>query len=453
MQLAKQFSKYIEENALFTKEDRLLVAVSGGVDSIVLSYLLCLNCYRFSVAHCNFGLRGEESDQDEALVKSWTRTMGARYHRKSWDTEAYAKKNKMGIQETARVLRYQWFEELRTKHDYQYLLTAHHQNDSIETFLFNFIKGTGIHGLHGILPKSGWIVRPLLCVTKTDILEFAERDGLKYREDASNLTDKYSRNFIRHHITPLMKQINPAFEQTAIENINRLKQAEALMDWAVQKIRTHATKQEDDLIKINVKQIQDSPAPTTVLYEIIKEYGFNPTQVTEILKEGLSGRQFYAPNHRLLVDREYFIIQSFAFPKLTTPLWSRVYHPYDATNGNMEFGKMSLHWNLLLPPWTEGSVSDANPNIASLDFDKLTFPLTIRNWQKGDKFKPYGMGGKTKKISDYFNNLKLSIFEKERAYVLLSATDLIAWVIGYRIDEQFKVTDTTKAILKLNVMT
>ena len=280
-----KFNNYIDENNLFTKEDKLLVAVSGGVDSMALLCLLWTNNYNFGIAHCNFQLRGDESNQDEQFVERFAPFVTDKFHKKRFDTEGYALAEKMGTQEAARELRYAWFEELRQTFDYQYILTAHHASDSVETMLFNLSRGTGLKGLTGIKPKNGYLIRPLLFASKTDILSYVKEYNIVFREDSSNKTDKYARNLIRHSVVPKFKKLNNEFEQNALNTINKLNEAQDLIDFTVNKVRLDIVSKRNNQTFISINELKKLPAIKTVLFQLIKTFNFNEHQIELIVND------------------------------------------------------------------------------------------------------------------------------------------------------------------------
>lgn len=434
--------KYIASQNLVATGEKTLVATSGGVDSMVLCHLFHDSGLPFDIAHCNFQLRGEESDGDEFLVKKLAETLQVAFHTIRFDTKLFAEQNKISIQEAARQLRYTWLEKTRQLADCQLIATAHHLDDSIETLLYNFTKGCGIRGLHGIPPVNEKVIRPLLFATKKEIIAFAELEKIKFREDASNLTDKYSRNLLRHHAIPVFEKINPAFQKTAGENIERLREAESLYDFALDRIIADVVEKGASEWRIDLKKLRSYPAPATVLFEILKPFGFNNSQVRDILQsaDNQSGSIFHATTS-LLVDRSFLILSLGENIGGVYFLHKIPSSPVVLPDG-LELGLYQAR----LPPSLDGG-----PNTAWLDADRLQFPLLFRHWQPGDKFCPLGMSGKQQKLQDFFSNHKLSRFEKERVWLLESGGE-IAWVLGMRLDDRFKVTDTTKTIVKAVIL-
>jgi tRNA(Ile)-lysidine synthase len=347
----------------------------------------------------------------------------------------------------ARDLRYEWLEKIRTENKFDYIATAHHLNDSVETVFYNFTKGCGIRGLHGILPKIEKIIRPLLFATKEEIENFAKKEGITWREDASNATDKYARNKIRHHVIPILKELNSNFEKTAEANILRLQETEALYDFAIQSIKKDIVKKDGEILYIAIQKLRDSPAPMSILFEILKSYHFNNRQVEQILKatdfsknDTLSGKRFYANAYCLLVDREFLILKK----ETTTDIEHVLIFEND---DQIQLSHHILNIKIVEKP----TQFLPNNQIAILDVEKLHFPLKLRKWQAGDSFCPLGMKGKRQKLQDFFSNNKFSQFDKSATWLLENQGE-ICWIVGYRIDERYKVTDSTNSCLRLEVI-
>lgn len=431
-----KFQDFVIANELFAPDERGLLAVSGGVDSVALAHLFHFVGYNFGIAHCNFQLRGEASDGDAIFVKKLAEQFNVPFFSASFDTQAFADEQKISIQMAARELRYAWLEKIRQQHDFQWIATAHHLNDSIETFFYNFAKGTGIRGLQGIPMKNERIIRPLLFATKDEILAFANAENLAYREDVSNEESKYDRNKIRHHVIPPLREINSDFEQTSAGNLRRIQETTYLFDWALAQIRREAVEETSGGIRIDVaKVLEHPPAVQTILYEFLYPFGFHADQIGQMLEsfERQSGPIFYSETHRLLVDREFFIIEKQAFDTDQTLFVIPVGTQEFRTDvGNFTFVRKT----------GRPEIFTSDSFIVHLDAKRITFPLTLRHWQAGDFFYPLGLSGKRQKLQDFFTNQKLSRFEKERVWLLLSGED-ICWVVGYRPDERFKITDET----------
>ena len=447
-----KFENYISENNLFTKKDKLLVAVSGGADSMALLCLLWENNYDFGIAHCNFQLRGEESNGDEVFVERFASFITRNFHKKRFDTEGSALANKKSIQETARDLRYAWFEELRQKYDYQYILTAHHGSDSVETMLFNLSRGTGLKGLTGIKPKNGHIIRPLLFANKNDILSYVKEYKILFRHDTSNETDKYARNFIRHNIVSQLTELNPEFEQNALNTINRLEETQQLIDFSINAIRSKIVKTNAHQTLISINQLKLMPANKTILFELIKDFGFNGQQVLAILTDAKTGAKFFSATHELLIDRTNFIVQNIDNQENT----KKNKTPNSGTDGRyFEISEKTKSLNIKGCQLSFNKLKELNPtiikdiNTAQLNYTQLIFPLKLRHWHIGDRFQPLGMNGNSQLVSDYFQQQKLSEFDKKNVWILENGDGRICWIVGFRIAEPFKLLETTKEILTI----
>ncbi|MEM7101733.1 MAG: tRNA lysidine(34) synthetase TilS [Bacteroidota bacterium] len=441
--MLRKFKTYMDEIIKLHDQQVILLAVSGGVDSIVLAHLLFECEFPFAIAHCNFQLRGETSNADATFVNQLAERYGVPFHEKCFDTQNIVKANKKSIQETARELRYEWFNELLTNLEYHYLATAHHLNDAIETMLYNLTKGTGIKGLHGILPRKGNLIRPLMFASRHEIEAFALQNNLDFREDVSNLDTKYSRNKIRHEVIPSLKTINPSLEKTFEENIGRFQEIEAIYEWAIKQLKGDAQKQVGKDLEIDLRSINASPAPKSLLFEILKDKGFSADHVTNILEEQStsSGRTFFSPTHRLVTDRGKLLVSEVnADHKIKEVLVKENQTSIQLASDKFSFSKIDK---------SEVNFSEGK-NVAFLDLDKISFPLTIRRWQQGDTFQPLGLRGQSQKVSDFFVNNKLSILEKEKVW-LLETNRHICWIAGYRLDERFKISDLTRRILKVKL--
>ena len=438
----KLLVSYIKKEKLFTLSEKMLLTVSGGIDSIVMCDLFNKAGLNFAIAHCNFQLRGKESDEDELFVKQLAEKYNVRFFCNRFDTSSYADKKGISIQMAARELRYEWFEEIRKKEKLSYIATAHHQDDSIETFFINLIRGTSISGLHGILPKQGRIIRPLLFTKKEEIEKYAKINKLQHREDSSNASDKYVRNKIRHDIVPILKQLNPDLENTMNETLQRLRDVELIYKNEIENKRSVIVKEEKNCSVISIKQLKKLQPLATYLYEFLKPYNFNASTVETIIDglDGESGKQFFSATHRVIKDRDYLLVESLK-SKVQSLKDSNSIFQIDNDQEEFSVDGLKLKISTILNPKSK----ILNPNSsAAIDLDKLKFPLEIRKWQKGDVFYPLGMKGK-KKLSDFFIAKKLSISQKENTWLLTSAGKIV-WIIGLRIDDRFKITDKTKKI-------
>jgi len=435
--MINQFKEFIKKEKLFTRKHKILAAVSGGMDSVVLCYLLHKAGFDFGIAHCNFQLRGKESDKDEKFVSQLAGYFQVPYYIKKFDTQTYIKKHKVSVQMAARELRYSWFEEIRMKNSFDYLAVAHHQNDEIETFFINLIRGTGIAGLHGIKAKTGNVVRPLMFAGKKEIEEFAKKNNISFREDSSNSSLKYLRNKIRHKLIPMLKKLNPDIEDAVKSGIQRIRQMEGVFHEIVEEKKKDIVKQEGGFVRFEIRKLLSLPHNELFLFEFLKPYGFSGDIIKKISKslKGISGKKFYSSSHILVKDREHLII-----------------YPISKTSGYKEFKIYENTKEIKAPLYLKFKKLNISKNfevmkdskIAMLDFDKLSFPLMLRKWQKGDYFYPFGMSGR-KKLSDFFTDLKLSLPDKENAWLLCNSNDIV-WIAGYRIDNRYRITGKTKRV-------
>ncbi len=452
--MIRKFIDFVHREHLFQKNDRILIAVSGGMDSVVMTHLFQEAGFQFAVAHCNFQLRGKESDEDEKSVKSLAEKFGVDFFCEHFDTTKYAEQKKISIQMAARDLRFEWLEKIRRENKLTSIALAHHLNDSIETVFLNLTRGTGIAGLHGILPKHERLIHPLLCFTRDEIKNFAEKNKIDFREDSSNISEKYLRNKIRHSVIPVLKEINPDLEKTFEENFTHFRDAETIYQFAIQKLKQSLIENEKGILKIPILKLQLQPAYASLLFELIRDFGFNKDQVTEIVKclNEQSGKIFLTEKYRLIKDRKFLFIEPHPLP-LSQGEGSG-FVQIEETIRNISFNKLHLHLRQIESKTYNMSHSK---EVGEFDLEKIQFPLTIRFWKKGDYFYPLGLGKRNnpdkpgkKKLSDYLTDLKLPLHEKERIVVLLSGEHLI-WVIGHRIDERFKVSEKTKKILRIEL--
>jgi tRNA(Ile)-lysidine synthase len=429
-----RFQAFINENQLFSKDARILLAVSGGLDSVVMAHLFQRAGWHIAIAHCNFKLRGTASDADALFVVELSRELGVPCFSTAFDTQAFAERHNMSIQMAARELRYNWLESLRQLIDYQHIATAHHQNDAIETFLYNFTKGAGIRGLQGLPMRNGCIIRPLLFATKAELAQLAETWGCAYREDASNAEDKYARNNIRLQVVPVLKQLNPALEQTAAANFQYLGDALQLYEWALKQIRQAVLQDTANGWRIDRKQLQQYPAAATLLYEWLHPMGFCADQLTQAL-QARTGATFQAQSYILLVDRSFFIIEKKAY---ITENEQFIIHS-DVEELLLPVGKLTFEYKTGRPAYL-----NPDPFVVYLDAETLHFPLMLRHWQPGDYFYPLGLNGKRQKLHRFFINQKIPLTEKGRIWLLTSG-QAICWVLGMRADERFKISPDTRA--------
>ncbi len=440
--LLRRFIQFNKEKSLLKATTRIMVAVSGGLDSVALCLLLSEAGYRFAIAHCNFGLRGAESDADESFVKEYAAKLGVELFSIRFDTTGYAAGNKVAIQEAARKLRYDWFEEIRQQHSFDYIATAHHLNDSIETVLFNLAKGTGIKGMRGIQYKNGKVIRPLLFATRDEVADYLAAKGGTFREDSSNASDKYSRNFIRHNLVPLFREINPSFEHTFASNLKSFEEIEGFVDKHLKAIYKTLVFPAGSFEKIAIAKLKQLAEKRTVLFSILQKYGFNNAQVEDILA-GLDngvGRQFLSATNRVVQDRQFLIVTELAAEKASV-----IFVDKDTTDVRFGNGTLSIAYSE-----TSNATISKQQNVAQLDASRLKYPLLLRQWKDGDYFYPLGMGMKKKKVKKFLTDIKLPLHEKEKVWVLESDKKIV-WVVGYRIDERFGIANNTKEICTIAV--
>ncbi len=432
------FKAYIQSKKLFRQSDRILLAVSGGVDSVAMVKLFKDAGFNFGIAHVNFGLRGKDSDGDEAFVKDLADQSGVPLFVKHFETKQYAAFQKISIQMAARDLRYAWFDEILQENGYNSIATAHHLDDQAETFFINLLRGTGISGMHGILPKQGKIIRPLMFTTREKIMDYAKLMNLTWREDHSNKDRKYLRNKLRLDVLTEFNKINPQFSQKLNETICHLRDVESIFNNHITGITADLVQHTPDGILISIDWIYEYEPHDTYLFELLKPYGFAFPVVKEIVRslDTFSGKIFYSPTHRLLRDRENFIIQPLSELGSNPLPGERVSIGKDVSNIEHPVC-LCFHQTDRLSELPMGKAS-----IACLDMDKLAFPLKLRKWEKGDWFIPLGLKGK-KKLSDFFVDQKVSVADKEKTWLLLSGNDIV-WIIGKRIDNRFRISPKTK---------
>lgn len=440
MDLLKQFVHNWQKQFSISTNETVLLAVSGGADSMVMAYLFHKANMPFAIAHCNFQLRGIEADGDEELVKTWAAANKVPFHNIRFNTQQFAEEEKLSIQEAARKLRYEWLEEIRKTNGFAAIATAHHANDNAETLLINFFKGTGISGLHGILEKNGHVIRPLLFASRKDIETFAEANNIAYRNDSSNSSDKYLRNAVRNNILPVIANHFPSIISNLGDNIERFKQVEIVYKNAIKKQLDKLTEQRGADIYIPVLKFKKLQTKETVGYELFSSFGFSPLQVQHILEllDAPSGKYIESELYKIIKDRNFLIITK----KDTHSTDTILIDNYPATIQTPE-GKFVLSFSV-------DNVYPEDDNSAFIDLDKVQFPLLLRKWKTADYFYPLGMGMKKKKLARFFIDKKLPLHLKEKVWVLESQKKII-WVAGMRLDERFKITPSTKNILKLEI--
>lgn len=436
--MVSSFKQYIEQHHLIKAGQRILIAVSGGIDSIALFHLLRLSGYTISIAHCNFQLRGKESDDDESFVKFLASEYDVPFFSNHFNTLQYAEDHQLSIQMAARELRFQWFDELKTQYSFDKIALGHNQNDEVETFFINLFRGTGLTGLHGILATRDHFIRPLLFATRLQIVSFIKENNFVYREDSSNKSDKYLRNRIRNHLLPLINEIHPEGGVKQIHNsIVKVKGSEQIYKQCIEEKKNLVLKKTGDKIVIDLKKLQSLTPIETYLFEFIHPFQFNETQIAQLLNcFKSSGKRFFSPTHQLLVDRNEIIIE---------PLHEKKNDVIYIDKTEFEL-LQPIHLTFKIIPFKKELPIPTSSHIAYLDVEKLIFPLILRKWQKGDYFYPFGMN-KPKKLSDFFIDNKISVFEKEATWLLCSAEN-IAWIVGKRLDNRYKINKyTSKAFV------
>jgi tRNA(Ile)-lysidine synthase len=429
------FTDFIEQNNLFDQRSKVLAAVSGGIDSVVMVHLLKSAGFSFGIAHCNFQLRGDESNSDQQFCENLARQLDVPFHTIRFDTLKHVADNKVSTQMAARELRYQWFEQIRHQFGYSVIALAHHQNDTIETILLNLTRGTGIAGLHGILPKNGPLVRPLLFLKREEIQQVITQNKITYVEDSSNSSAKYARNKLRLEVIPKLKELNPNLERTFENNVQHFRDLEALLEQRMVELRAKLIARDNEyhILLSHIKELQPK---RLLLFTLFQEYGFNETSINDLIAalDKHSGRVFESTGFRLILDREKLILA----PKNTESTLLTVINAGDHEVRYTNYKLNVLHDDSPL-------IVKNNPMALSVDSDLLIYPLTLRPWQKGDQFYPLGMKTR-KKLSDFFIGQKVPVHQKNEVPLLVNGNNEIIWIGGYRPDNRYKVTDNTKKV-------
>jgi tRNA(Ile)-lysidine synthase len=434
-----RFLSFIGENNLFNPDEKVLLAVSGGKDSVLMTHLFNEAGFKFGIAHCNFQLRGDESREDASFTSQLALKLGVPYFNISFDTAQYAKEHQLSIQMAARELRYNWFEEVRSEGGYNYIALAHHQSDTTETVLLNLVRGTGIAGLHGILPKRDRLIRPLLFLKRDEIDTIVESNNLPYREDSSNSSNKYARNKIRIDVIPALKEINPLLEDTFEKNGKRFQELEDFLNQQVSHLREQLfkTNPSGDLI-IQIEALKNLQPQRLMLYELFKPFNFKEPVMDDLAKswDRHAGKIFESVHYQLLLDRGQLILSE-----------RNIFTEYEKL---IEEGDAITRWGNLVVNISEAERSNTDirkqPSLAYFDKELLQFPLKLRHWKEGDYFHPFGMKGR-KKLSDYFVATKVSLRDKKRIPILENGNGDILWVVGYRADDRYKITAHTKKVI------
>jgi tRNA(Ile)-lysidine synthase len=430
------FTAFAQQNSLFTRQSKIIAAVSGGMDSVLMAHLLNAGGYQFAIAHCNFQLRGDEAIRDQAFCKQLADNLNVPFHTINFDTTHYAAEHKLSIQMAARDLRYAWFEQLRQQLAFDVIALAHHQNDTIETILLNLTRGTGIAGLHGIQPKLGSLVRPLLCLTRDEVAATVKADEITFVEDSSNSSVKYARNKIRHEVVPKLKELNPNLENTFQDHLQHFNELEQLLEMQLDQLRSTLFVQHQNEIHISIAPLQNLKPQHLLIYGLLKPFGFNVTSVSDLITSlgKHAGRKFEATDWNLILDRDKVIISQVGSSESQSIT-------IDEQATQIDFNNNSLKLSHTIPPYEIVN----NTNIAAIDGELLSYPLSIRTWQQGDYFYPLGMKTR-KKLSDFFIGQKVPVHRKNQIPVLVNGNGDIIWIAGFRVDNRYKITPGTKKI-------
>ncbi|WP_256013292.1 tRNA lysidine(34) synthetase TilS [Desertivirga xinjiangensis] len=435
-----RFLSFVAQQKLFNPTDKVLLTVSGGRDSVLLCHLFNAARLDFGIAHCNFGLRSEESDADELFTKDLADSFKVPFYSVRFDTSDYAQSRSISTQMAARELRYNWFEEIRQTYGYQYIALAHHASDTTETVLLNLTRGTGIAGLHGILPKRDFLIRPLLFLSRDEISVIIESENIPYREDSSNLSSKYARNKIRLEVVPRLKDLNPGLDETFEANARRFIQVEDFLNTEVGKLRERLFIQiSKTQFEIRLEDLKSLSPKQLLLYELFKPFGFSEAVLTDFAQswESQPGKLFKSQTYTLLLDRNRVLLEKKSEQHHSSEIL------FDLKGNDVVFGSTRLIFDI-----REIGSTMISPlkDKAFFDFSLLQFPLKLRQWNIGDYFFPFGMKGK-KKVSDLFRELKIPLTEKKNIPILENANGDILWVVGYRSDNRYKVSSQTKKVI------
>ena len=435
--MLKKLNHHIANNFSFLRDKKLLIACSGGLDSVVLSRLLKELNFNISLAHCNFSLRGKESDGDENFVIAFADKLSIPVFTNTFDTKQFAKDEKISTQMAARGLRYSWFEELTKQHSFDYLLTAHHLDDDLETFFINLSRGTGLRGLTGIPAINGSVVRPLLNISRNEIHTYAKENNISWREDSSNASTDYLRNKLRLEVIPKFKEATENVLQSFQQTQKHLQESQLLVNDYMILIQNLVLTQSEEGFSLNIEKLQELPNTNALLFELLSPFGFTAWEdISELLK-AQSGKHIFSETHQLLKNRDELLLT-----KITSEDKNEIIIISEGTE-QIET-PVKLQFEMV------SSISETNKNTAYIDYQKLNFPLQLRKWKEGDYFYPFGMKGK-KKLSKFFKDEKLSLVAKEKIWVLCSKNKIV-WVIGMRSDSRFKVENHTREVLKITLI-
>ncbi len=436
--LLTRMKEFIREEELCSPSDHILLAVSGGIDSMVMAHLMIKAGYNCGVAHCNFSLRGRESDEDEAFVRRWSEDHHLPFYSRRFDTLDHARRHGLSVQMAARELRHRWFRQVMHEHGYDRLALAHNRNDLAETILINLVRGTGLRGLRGMPARHDELIRPLLFATRAEIESWAHEKKVPWREDSSNSGLKYLRNRIRHQIIPLLEELNPSFVDTLAATAKRLAGHEEIFERYLEEVRPRLLTGTEERRLIPLDMVRQLPARDALLLELLTPYGFSPPTVTRILDalDAPPGRQFFSPQYRLVKDRDHLILTPLADDDRDRRFYVDEGTPAIETPLRLRFTLLDRTPAFRIP---------TSPYTAAVDAARITWPLVIRRWQPGDYFRPLGMKG-MKKLSDFFIDRKLSLVEKEELWLITDGEKII-WIPGLRLDDRYKITDRTEKIL------
>jgi tRNA(Ile)-lysidine synthase len=439
--MLEKFKKFVSDNNLFKPGDRILLAVSGGIDSMVMTHLFMQTGNEIGIAHCNFSLRASESDLDEEMVSRYAAEHNIELFSTRFETKAYAREKGLSVQMAARELRYRWFEQIRKEHGYDSIAIAHNLNDNIETLMINLIRGTGVPGLTGMKPEFNNIIRPLLFATRQEIIYYCNRNMINYREDLSNADTKYLRNKIRHLIIPLLKEINPSVESTLNETAERFTGINEIVNDYINNLRDKVSGITDEHIAFNISLLKPYIHKKVILFELFRPYGISDVALTDLIHiiEGKTGGRLFTGTHRIIKNRKELLVQSTRHEKDGISLILSLSH-LERIPEIEDVRFVSISGEFEIPD---------GPSIACIDPDKLSYPLVVRKWNTGDYFYPLGMNHR-KKLSDYFIDRKYSIFDKENALIIESEGKIVC-ILGDRIDNRFRITDSSKNALIINV--
>jgi len=450
LSMYQAFITYVMQHRLLREDSSVLLAVSGGMDSVVMADLFRQSPWPFAIAHCNFQLRGTDADQDQRLVEETAERLGVPFFVRAFDTETEARASGESIQMAARRLRYEWMEKVRAENGYEVIATAHHLDDAIETLLINITRGTGISGLKSIPRKAGHIIRPLLFSTREEIAAYCRESGLAFREDRSNLEKKYARNKIRHQVLPALKDLNPSLPSTLARFFERMEATEDILALMIDQQKKTCTRMEGDQLLISIPALRVLPWQHFFLYEWVRDHGFSETQCKEMLssKDMQPGKCFHSNTHEALIDREEIIVHPIRPAAAPGHVYAEI--PLDgqiedSAGRTVSCAGKTFHFHT----GEMGKETDLpdGPQALMADLDKLSFPLVLRRWEAGDNLVPLGMEG-TKKVSDLLTDVKMPLHKKKNVLVLVTSKNEIIWVAGVRTGDRFKITPGTKRYLR-----